>query len=203
MDGVIKRERLKSTMIILLASSHAIFADSLFSQVLYARDRWLAKGGYIIPNVANLYIQGIVMDHHPMQMVQDSTQPMLVLDDHVSRQSVMTDSCLVKSLNLSTAREDDEFFRSDFKLRVQCDSRITGCLLHFDISSTNAKAKLQKLFSNGPEAPKTYIKQTLLFLEDHSLKVGEQELISGRFSLALSNFAPRGVEFSLAMWRAK
>lgn len=186
----------------MLASSHAIFADSLFSQVLYARDRWLTKGGYIIPNVANLYIQGIVVDR-PMQMLRDATQPVLLLDDHVSRQSVMTDSCLVKSLNLNTASEDDEFFRSDFKLRAESDSRISGCLLHFDIRSTNAKAKLQKLFSNSPEAPKTYIKQTLLFLEEHSLKVGEQELISGRFGMALSNFAPRGVEFSLAMWRAK
>lgn len=139
-----------------------------------------------------------------MQTARDGTGPGQLLDEHVQLQSVMTDSCLLKSLNLSTAREDDEFFRSEFKMRVQRDARIGGCLLHFDISSTNAKAKLQKLFSNSPEAPKTYIKQTILPLEEeHGLKVAEQELLAGRFSMALSSFAPRGVELSLAMWRAK
>lgn len=165
---------------------------------MYARDRWLAKGGYIIPNVANLYIQGIA--DHPRQ---EGTSSVLLLDDYVSLQSVATDAFLLKSLNLSTAKEDDEFLKSDFKLRVQRDAEINGCLLHFDISSTNANAKVQRLFSNGPEWPKTYIKQTLLLLEKNGLKAGEEELLVGRFSMAVSNFAPRGVEFSLGMWRAK
>lgn len=165
---------------------------------MYARDRWLAKGGYIIPNVANLYIQGIA--DHPRQ---EGTSSVLLLDDYVNLQSVATDAFLLKSLNLSTAKEDDEFLKSDFKLRVQRDAEINGCLLHFDISSTNANAKVQRLFSNGPEWPKTYMKQTLLLLEKNGLKAGEEELLVGRFSMAVSNFAPRGVEFSLAMWRAK
>ncbi|KAH8417856.1 hypothetical protein KR222_007322, partial [Zaprionus bogoriensis] len=179
---------------------HAIYADSLFCQVMFARDKWLAKGGYIIPNVANLYIHGI--SDHPRQIVKAGMPPVQLMDDYVNLQTVMTDKVLLKTVNLSTAKEDDEFFRCDFKLKAQCTGKISGCLLHFEMSCTNATGRLQYLFSIGPETPKTYMKQTLLFLEENSLKVVDQELLVGRFSMALSNFAPRGVEFSLALWRA-
>lgn len=38
---------------------YALFYESMLDTVLVARDRWLAEGGMIMPDVANLYVVGI------------------------------------------------------------------------------------------------------------------------------------------------
>ncbi|EDW68368.1 uncharacterized protein Art9 [Drosophila virilis] len=177
---------------------HALFADSLFCQVLYARDKWLTKGGQIFPNVANLYIQGICQSRQ--QIIDKSLPPILLMDDYVNRQSLMTEKYLLKSINLNSAKDEIEFFKADFKMKAVRNGKVSGCMLYFDICSTNAKGQLQKLFSIGPESPKTYMMQTVLFLKEDALEVVDQQLLFGRFSMAVGCFAPRGVEFSLGIW---
>ncbi|XP_032596508.1 protein arginine N-methyltransferase 1 isoform X2 [Drosophila grimshawi] len=69
---------------------HALFADSLFRQMLEARDKWLARGGHIFPNVANLYIHGIAQSAR--QTMNKNLRPVLLTDEYVNQQSVITEN---------------------------------------------------------------------------------------------------------------
>lgn len=125
------------------------------------------------------------------------------MEDYVNRQSLITEKCLLKSIDLTSIKDDIEFQKADFKLKALRNGTMSACLLYFDICATNGKGQLQKLFSIGPEAPKTYMMQTILFLKEDALVVAEQQILFGRLSMILGYFAPRGVEFSLGIWLAK
>ncbi|EDW15542.1 protein arginine N-methyltransferase 1.1 [Drosophila mojavensis] len=177
---------------------HALFADSLFCQVLYARDKWLVKNGLIFPSVANLYIQGISLDR---ELAVEKN--VLLWDDYVNQKSLMTEKCLVISVDLSSIQDDIECQRAEIKMKSKQSGKMSGCVLYFDISARNAKGQLQKLFSIAPNAPRTYMMQTVLFLKDDPLVIKEQQLLFGRLDVILGYFAPRGVEFSLGIWAVK
>ncbi|ALC46559.1 Art9 [Drosophila busckii] len=174
---------------------NALFADSLFCDVIYARDKWLIKGGWIIPNIAQLYIVGI-----GSQLSCPKPLTSTPVDAYVEPESVLTQKFLLKNFNLNTANEILEYFQVDFKLRALRKDKLCACLLYFEIGCTDAKGSLQKLFSIAPEAPRTHLQPTLLFLQQVD-DVADQELVAGRFFLALTEFSPRGVEFGLDIVR--
>ncbi|KAH8312093.1 hypothetical protein KR044_009360, partial [Drosophila immigrans] len=181
----------------LLCCSHGLLADSLYSQVSYARDKWLVPGGRIIPNHVSLFIQGI--SDHARTVVEANSRPLSLVDDYADASKVMTDKYLLTTIDLMSAKPDDEFIKTKFKLRAVKSGSVAACLLVQEVASIDAQGRLKKLFSNGPKHPRTYMKQTVLFLDVESIAVNERNLLSGRFCLALSNFAPRGVEYSLAI----
>lgn len=166
--------------------------------MLYARDKWLVKNGLIFPTVANLYIQGISLA--PELVSEKEVQ---LWDDYVIPQSVMTEKCLVLSVDLSSIQDDIECQRAEIKMRARHSGKMSGCVLYFDVFARNVKGQLQKLFSIGPGAPRTYMKQTVLFLKDDVLDIKDHQLLCGRLDVILGYFAPRGVEFSLGIWAVK
>jgi len=54
-----------------------LFYESMLNTVLYARDKWLAPGGIIFPDKANVYIVGIEDGDYKEQKINcTSTQPL-------------------------------------------------------------------------------------------------------------------------------
>ncbi|EDW83115.1 uncharacterized protein Dwil_GK22484 [Drosophila willistoni] len=177
---------------------HAIFTESLYRDVIYARDKWLVKGGLIIPNVATLFMAGI-SKHVPENFQEDEidSEDEILLEDYVRPDQLMTHRFRLKITNLSVANKEDEYFQGPFGMNALRDGEIEGFVLHFDVAVAHDKISMP-LFSIGPRAPKTYLKQTVIYLEDN-LMVQKHEMIEGYIGMFANKSAVRGVEFILGM----
>ncbi|KAH8360079.1 hypothetical protein KR093_010640, partial [Drosophila rubida] len=200
--GDISQIRLPCAKVDIIVSEwmgYGLLADSLYLQVTYARDKYLVPGGYIIPSHVSLYIRGIC--GHPRHVDEENECTVQMVDEYVDASTLMTHKYLLKTVDLKVVNKDEEFIKTQFKLRTLKSGIVDACLLHMEVASVGVDGTVQKLFSNSPEKLRTYMKQTVLFLDEDSMEVTERDTLGGRFSLVLSNYAPRGVEYSLAMYK--
>ncbi|XP_017046792.1 protein arginine N-methyltransferase 1 isoform X2 [Drosophila ficusphila] len=191
---------------------HSIFVESLFKEVIFARDKWLVKGGHIIPNVAQLFVCGI--SDHPRESIEVNIlsqtdypgksymvkEPVCLIEDYVNRDELITEKFLLKTIDLCTAKISDENFRIPFKLRGLKDSPLGALALYSDVGFCRPKCELRRLFSTSPKKPRTYVKQTIIFVDD-PVEVTKYELLEGVLGMYYNPEEHREVEYSLSFPR--
>ncbi|XP_044314622.1 probable protein arginine N-methyltransferase 1.2 [Drosophila rhopaloa] len=188
---------------------HSIFVDSLFKDVIYARKKWLVKGGLIVPNVAQLFVCGIA--EHRRETIEVNIlpqtdypgrsymvkEPVCLIEDYVAKDQLVTEKFLLKTIDLCTANASDEDFRVPFKLRGLKDSPLGAVVLYSDIGFSRPIGKFRRLFSTSPKKPCTYLKQTIIFVDD-PVEVAKHELVEGVLGMYYSPEEHREVEYSLS-----
>ncbi|XP_039492382.1 probable protein arginine N-methyltransferase 1.2 isoform X2 [Drosophila santomea] len=198
----------------IIVSDHSIFVESLFKEVIYAREKWLVKGGLIIPNVAHLFVCGIA--EHPRETIEVNIlpqtdypgrsymvrEPVSLIEDYVAKEQMVTEKFLLKTIDLRTAQIDDESFRVPFKLRGLTDSPLGAVVLYSDIGICRPRGKFRLLFSTGPKRPRTYLRQTILFMDD-PVVVAKRELVIGDLGMYYKPDEHREVEYSFSFASSK
>lgn len=193
-----------------LFHSHSVFVDSLFKEVIFAREKWLVKGGFIIPNVAQLFVCGIA--DHPRKTVEVNIlpqsdypgrsymvrEPVSLIEDYVAKEQLITEKYLLKTIDLCTAHINDESFRVPFKLRGLRDSQLGAVVLYSDIGLCRPRGKFRLMFSTGPKRPRTYVRQTILFM-DNPVEVAKCELVIGELGMYYKPDEHREVEYSFSL----
>merc|ERR1712059_44929 len=184
-----------------------LFHESSLDSVLEARDRWLVEGGLMFPDRATLYIAGIEdrrykADHYDWweyvhgfdmkSIKQVSLQQPLV--GAVSRESVVTNQCLVKEFNIQTGRRVDLTFESPFYLCIRRDDYIQALVTFFVVDFSNCHKKTG--FSTSPASPLTHWKQTTFYLREE-LTVMNGEELTGRFKMKPSEDKPAKLEVEI------
>ncbi|CAK9181442.1 unnamed protein product [Ilex paraguariensis] len=116
------------------------------------------------------------------------------LVDTVDQNQIVTNSQLLKTMDISKMAAGDVSFTAPFKLVAERDDYIHALVAYFDVSFT----KCHKLmgFSTGPKSRATHWKQTVLYLED-VLTVCEGEAIVGSMTVAPNKKNPRDVDIML------
>ncbi|KMZ03694.1 probable protein arginine N-methyltransferase 1.2 isoform X1 [Drosophila simulans] len=188
---------------------HSVFVDSLFKEVIFAREKWLVKSGFIIPNVAQLFVCGIA--DHPRKTVEGNIlpqsdypgsfmvrEPVSLMEDYVGKEQMITEKFLLKTIDLCTAHINDESFRVPFRLRGLRDSQLGAVVLYSDIGLCRPKGKFRLMFSTGPKRPRTYVRQTILFM-DNPVEVAKRELVTGDLGMYYKPDEHREVEFSFSL----
>lgn len=184
--------------------------DSLFKEVIFAREKWLVKGGFIIPNVAQLFVCGIA--DHPRKTVEVNIlpqsdypdrsymvrEPVSLIEDYVAKKQLITEKYLLKTIDLCTAHINDESFRVPFKLRGLRDSQLGAVVLYSDIGLCRPRGKFRLMFSTGPKRPRTYVRQTILFM-DNPVEVAKCELVIGELGMYYKPDEHREVEYSFSL----
>ncbi|PQQ14725.1 putative protein arginine N-methyltransferase 1.2 [Prunus yedoensis var. nudiflora] len=96
------------------------------------------------------------------------------LVDTVDQNQIVTNSQLLKTMDISKMTPGDASFTAPFKLVAERDDFIHALVAYFDVSFT----KCHKLmgFSTGPRSRSTHWKQTVLYLEDVLTVVKENPL---------------------------
>lgn len=173
--------------------SHSIFVDSLFKEVLFARTFYLIKGGLIIPNIVCLFASGMEYTHRPIC----DEKPVTVIEDYVNGDQICTDRCFIKQIDLRDAHVDDDSFRVRFQLMGTKTCRLGGMVLHMDVGFTRPDGRVKPLFSTSPKMPRTYLRQTILFVDD-VVEVDRGEVFSGTIGMYANEWEAREVEYSLA-----
>jgi protein arginine N-methyltransferase 1 len=139
---------------------YCLFYESMLKTVLYARDRWLTEDGLIFPDKASLHICAIEDRDYKQDKIDwwDSvygfdmssiknvaiTEPLV---DVVDGKQVITNSALIKEIDIKTMKEEDLSFSSPFHLQIKRNDYIYAFVTYFNIEFTACHKKVG--FSTG------------------------------------------------------
>ncbi|MCJ1329649.1 type I protein arginine N-methyltransferase Rmt1 [Thelotrema lepadinum] len=163
--------------------------ESMLDTVLYARDRYLKKGGLIFPDKATLFMAGIEdgeykdekigfwdnvygFDYSPLKDTALS-EPLV---DTVEMKAVVTDPVAVVTFDLNTVKVSDLAFTSPWQLQVRRDDFVHALISWFDIEFAACHKPIR--FSTGPHTKYTHWKQTVFYLRE-VITAEQGERISG------------------------
>ncbi|CAI6008859.1 unnamed protein product [Closterium sp. NIES-65] len=181
--------------------------ESMLDTVLFARDKWLANGGIVLPDHCSLYLMAIEDAEYKqekihfwqsvygfdMSCIRDKAM-LEPLVDTVDAEQIVTNSCLVKSLDISKVTRGDLSFSVPFKLVAERNDFVHALVAYFDVGFTKCHKPIG--FSTGPKSRGTHWKQTVLYLED-TLTMCEGEAVTGTMQVKPNEKNPRDLDISV------
>eukprot|EP00903_Cladosiphon_okamuranus_P008475 g8142.t1 len=121
---------------------YCLFYESMLPSVLNARDKYLAKGGVMLPDRTPLFIQGWRDPDGRLQFWKNvhgldySSMADLPLDEAsvevVDRSDMVTERCLCRDFNHETVEDEDLDFEAPFEMIVTKPGTVSGLVLSFD-----------------------------------------------------------------------
>ncbi|XP_075996073.1 protein arginine N-methyltransferase 8-B isoform X4 [Genypterus blacodes] len=188
---------------------YCLFYESMLNTVIFARDKWLKEGGLMFPDRASLYVVAIEDRQYKdfkihwwenvygfdMTCIRNVAmkEPLV---DVVDNKQVVTNSCLVKEVDIYTVKPEDLSFTSTFCLQIQRNDYIHALVTYFNIEFTKCHKKTG--FSTAPDAPYTHWKQTVFYLEDY-LTVRRGEEITGSLAMKPNEKNIRDLDFTFEL----
>ncbi|CAH2046037.1 unnamed protein product, partial [Iphiclides podalirius] len=186
---------------------YCLFYESMLDTVLYARDKWLKPDGMLFPDRCTLFICGIEDRQYKDEKINwwddvygfdmSSIRKVAIsepLVDVVDAKQVVTNSCLLKEIDLYTVKKEDLNFESKFHLQVRRNDFIQALVTFFNVEFTKSHKRLG--FSTAPEAPYTHWKQTVFYFDEYmTVKKGEE--IMGTFSMKQNERNNRDLDFEV------
>ncbi|XP_010666534.2 protein arginine N-methyltransferase 1.1 [Beta vulgaris subsp. vulgaris] len=181
--------------------------ENMLNTVLYARDKWLVENGIVFPDKASLYLTAIEDAEYKEDKIefwnnvygfdmscikkQAMVEPLV---DTVDQNQIVTNSHLLKTMDISKMTPGDASFTAPFRLVAERNDYIHALVAYFDVSFT----KCHKLmgFSTGPRSRNTHWKQTVLYLEDR-ITICEGEAIVGTMTVSQNKKNPRDIDIML------
>jgi len=188
---------------------YCLFYESMLDTVLYARDKWLAEGGLMFPDKASLYVCGLedrqykddkinfwddVYGFDMTSIKKNALNEPLV--DSVDANQVVTNSCLIKEIDIQTCTKEDIPFSSPYNLQVRRNDYMHALVCYFNIEFSKCHKRVW--FSTAPESPYTHWKQTVFYLEDY-LACKKGELVTGTFKMKPNTRNVRDLDFEVSI----
>ncbi|KAF2077272.1 hypothetical protein CYY_001396 [Polysphondylium violaceum] len=163
--------------------------EGMLDTVLYARDKYLAPGGIIMPDKCSLYITAIEDGEYKDEKIEywnnvygfdmSCIREIAILEplvDVVQPKMIVTNDCCILNIDIMSITVNDLRFNSTFKLKALRDDLVHAFVVYFDTEFS--KGLKPVCFSTGPRAKYTHWKQSIMYIED-ILKVGQGEEITG------------------------
>ena len=189
---------------------YCLFYESMLDSVLFARDKWLAANGLIFPDRATLYLCGIEDRENKADEVDWWADPDEVYGFDMScirkaaltavepaivdSNKVVTNSCLIKEIDIHTCTKEDIPFTSPFHLQIKRSDDMHALVTYFDIEFTKCHQRMS--FSTSPDARPTHWKQTVFYLDnDLTCKKGDE--VTGVFSMKPNSRNVRDLDFEI------
>ncbi|XP_043197476.1 protein arginine N-methyltransferase 1-like isoform X2 [Amphibalanus amphitrite] len=188
---------------------YCLFYESMLDTVLYARDKYLAKDGMLFPDRATLFITAIEDRQYKddkinwwddvygfdMSCIREVavSEPLVDVVDH---KQVVTNSCLLKEVDLATITKEELAFSAPFSLQVRRNDYVQAFVTYFNVEFTKCHKRVG--FSTAPAAAYTHWKQTVFYIDDTiTAKVGET--IEGVFSCSPNPRNNRDLDFNISL----
>lgn len=182
--------------------------ESMLDCVLFARDKWLAPGGLLFPDIARLYMCGIEDGKYRSEEINfwddvygykmSTMKPIAMTEplvDIVPRNQIVTDGCCILELDLYRCKKEDLDFTSDFEITITRQDFIHGFVAFFDVQFS--KCHIPTGFTTGPFTEETHWKQTVFYL-DQSIRGCVNDKISGTISVKKHPKNPRDLVIDLS-----
>jgi len=181
--------------------------ESMLNTVLYARDKWLAPNGVLMPDKASMHVCGIEDGDYMQEKInfwdnvygfkmsclkEEAMKEPLV--DVVQSNSVVTDSPAIFHIDLYTVKKEELDFESDFTLKVKHDDYCHAIVSFFDVTFSKCHTKVG--FTTAPWAEYTHWKQTVFYL-DSPLMVTKGTQIRGHIKVHHNAKNPRDLDIDI------
>lgn len=140
---------------------HALFHESLISSVLAARDRWLVKGGLLLPDKATLYFAATNLrvaeskdwwgNVHGFDMGSVSVASLKEVEILPLKESDMVSApCLLAEFSLYTCKREHLLTSRHFALTALADEYIGGVVIYWKVHFTHGEQSFS--LSTAPES---------------------------------------------------
>jgi protein arginine N-methyltransferase 1 len=178
--------------------------ESMLDTVLYARDKWLVKGGGLFPDKATLRLCAIEDSEYredkinfwdnvygfDMSVIKEMAlvEPLV---DVCDPKQIMSNTCSILEIDLYTVTKEELDFESDFSLVFNRDDYCHALVAYFDVVFSRTHTKIS--FCTGPRSTYTHWKQTVFYLDDPIVaQAGEK--ISGHVKVMRNASNPRDID---------
>jgi len=182
--------------------------ESMLDCVLWARDKYLNKGGKMLPDRAQIYIAAIEDGQYKDQKKRfwndvygvdmSCLTPTVMkepLVDVVNSDMLMSDSCKVLDLDLVHMKKEDVNFSNNWSLKMNYNDRVHGLIAWFDTPFT--RLTRPNLLSTSPYKKYTHWKQTVFYTEqDIDVRQGDTMFGSIAVRQSKSNFRELDIKIS-------
>lgn len=135
---------------------YCLFFESMLDTVLYARQKWLKRGGLLFPDKVSLYIAGMEdrarrdrrltwwhdvfgFNMSPIRKWYDK----LASVEFVDPSRIVTDDCLIKEFDLYKVNKQDLSFTAPIVLTAVRDDEIQGLVTFFTVEFTKCHTTVQ------------------------------------------------------------
>jgi len=117
--------------------------------------------------------------------------------DVVDPKQVVTNSFLVKEVDIYTVKEGDIAFTTPFQLTCRRNDYLHALVTYFNMEFT--KCHKRTGFSTSPDAPYTHWKQTVFYLGDNDLTIKKREEVEGVISMTPNPQNNRDLDFNIKL----
>nr|XP_036882918.1 protein arginine N-methyltransferase 3 [Manis javanica] len=184
--------------------------ESMLDSVLYAKNKYLAKGGSVYPDICTVSLVAVsdVNKHADriafwddvygfnMSCMKKAVIPEAVVEV-LDPKTLISDPCSIKHIDCHMTSASDLDFSSDFTLKITKTSLCTAVAGYFDIYFEK-NCHYRVVFSTGPQSTKTHWKQTIFLLEKpFSVKAGEA--LKGKITVHKNKKDPRSLIVTLTL----
>jgi len=175
---------------------YILFHESMIETVIDARDRYLVKGGVILPDKATMRICGIEDAEYKEQRIDfwdnvyglnmscmkegSLTEPLI---DVCNPKQVITTHAKVFDLDLNTAPKDCLKFESKFSIKSKVHDFCHALVLYFTVEFSRCRNPIT--LSTSPLEYYTHWKQSVLYL-DTPIPLSMREDIKGTIKMWVS-----------------
>jgi len=186
---------------------YCLLYESMLDTVIFARDKWLKPGGLMFPDKASLFMTAIEDNDYKEEKINwwdsvygfnmSAIREVALLEplvDTVEARQVVTDSCMMKEIDLNTVKIEDLSFSVPFSIRSRRNDYVHALVAFFTVEFSPCHKRTG--FSTGPESRYTHWKQTVFYLKD-AITVKNGEVISGDFTMEPNKRNKRDLDISL------
>ncbi|CCG22818.1 Hmt1 major type I protein arginine methyltransferases (PRMT) [Candida orthopsilosis Co 90-125] len=180
--------------------------ESMLDTVLYARDKYLVKGGLILPDKCQMYIAGIEdgqykeekihywedvygFDYSPF--IKTAMEEPLV--DTVNKQALVTNSFKFFEFDINTVKKEELSFKRKFELFATENDMCHAYIVYWDAIFPG---KERITLPTGPMNQYTHWKQTVFYM-DQVLDLRKGDLIYGEIFARPSTINPREYDIDI------
>ncbi|XP_030888613.1 protein arginine N-methyltransferase 3 isoform X2 [Leptonychotes weddellii] len=184
--------------------------ESMLDSVLYAKNKYLAKGGSVYPDICTISLVAVSdMNKHAdriafwdnvygfnMSCMKKAVIPEAVVEV-LDPKTLISDACSIKQIDCHTTSVSALEFSSNFTLQITKTSMCTAIAGYFDIYFEK-DCHSRVVFSTGPQSARTHWKQTIFLLEKpFSVKAGEA--LKGKITVHKNKKDPRSLIVTLTL----
>jgi len=181
--------------------------ESMLDTVIYARDKWLAEGGMLFPDKAQLYLVGIEDQEYRDEKINfwdnvygfdmSPIKKLALLEplvDTCDPKQVITAPYKVLDIDIYTVTKPDLDFDSRWELKLNKRDLCHAVVAYFDVQFSKSHRPIG--FSTGPFAEYTHWKQTVFYI-DEPMPAETGDTLHGRIKVGRNAKNPRDIDISI------
>ena len=163
--------------------------ESMLDTLLFARDKWLKKDGYLLPDKAQIYLAGIQDSIYKYNKIDSwdnvygfnfsvLKNPALAepIIDTFPNNNIISNSCKIFDIDLYTVKVEDLDFSAGYEIIFNKDDTFNGFVTWFDVEFDKLPNKIT--LSTSPYEPSTHWKQ-VMFYSKNDIEVKKKEKLKG------------------------